>query len=180
MVVYDSAHQVAEPTTRQWRFWPGSMTKLPAEQRVTASAPEPGINAQSKTSCVGVELVTLLDTGATCGSLPEWLFAEVYEQVAANVAKRASIVGAIAPVRSARWATSPQRAAVDVTVGVQARYNNRDALLRRLEACAEFCGEGRAWSSDVPPSAQGLQRRVTDAGQAIASKSSASHCRGWS
>ena len=59
-VVYDSAHQVAEPTARQWRFWPGSMTKLPAEQRVTASAPQSGFNAQTKTSCAGVELVTLL------------------------------------------------------------------------------------------------------------------------
>ena len=31
-VVYDSAHQLAEPSGRQWRFWPGSMSKLPAEQ----------------------------------------------------------------------------------------------------------------------------------------------------
>ena len=40
-----------------------------------------------RTSCAGVELVTLLDSGATCGSLPEWLFAEIYERTAADVAK---------------------------------------------------------------------------------------------
>ena len=34
-----------------------------------------------------MELVTLLDSGATCGSLPEWLFAEIYERTAADVAR---------------------------------------------------------------------------------------------
>ena len=86
-VVYDSALQVAEPATKQWRHWPGSLAKVPKDLKTVASAPSPGYNAQTHTSCAGVELVTLLDSGATCGSLPEWLFAEIYERTAADVAK---------------------------------------------------------------------------------------------
>ena len=51
-----------------------------------ASAPTPGFNAQTKVSCGGVDLVALLETGATCGSIAEWLFAEVYERVSIDVA----------------------------------------------------------------------------------------------
>ncbi|CAE7786512.1 unnamed protein product, partial [Symbiodinium necroappetens] len=86
-VVYDSSLQVAEPATRQWRHWPGSLAKVPKDLKTVAAAPSPGYNAQTRTSCAGVELVTLLDSGATCGSLPEWLFAEIYERTAADVAK---------------------------------------------------------------------------------------------
>ena len=86
-VVYDSSLQVAEPATKQWRHWPGSLAKVPKDLKTVAAAPSPGYNAQTRTSCAGVELVTLLDSGATCGSLPEWLFAEIYERTAADVAK---------------------------------------------------------------------------------------------
>ena len=63
---------------------------------------QPGFNAQDRRLLAQAwNSSTLLDTGATCGSLPEWLFAEVYEQVAADVAKRASTGGATAacPIR---------------------------------------------------------------------------------
>ena len=86
-VVYDSSLQVAEPATKQWRHWPGSLAKVPKDLKTVAAAPSPGYNVQTRTSCAGVELVTLLDSGATCGSLPEWLFAEIYERTAADVAK---------------------------------------------------------------------------------------------
>ncbi|CAE7883936.1 unnamed protein product [Symbiodinium microadriaticum] len=68
-VVYDSSLQVSK------------------DLKTVAAAPSPGYNAQTRTSCAGVELVTLLDSGATCGSLPEWLFAEIYERTAADVAR---------------------------------------------------------------------------------------------
>ena len=42
--------------------------------------------ANTKVSCGGIGLVALLDTGATCGSIAEWLFAEVYERVSIDVA----------------------------------------------------------------------------------------------
>ena len=86
-MVYDSSLQVAEPATKQWRHWPGSLAKVPKDLKTVAAAPSPGYPAQTRTSCAGVELVTLIDSGATCGSLPEWLFAEIYERTAADVAK---------------------------------------------------------------------------------------------
>ncbi|CAE7761843.1 unnamed protein product, partial [Symbiodinium sp. KB8] len=61
--------------------------KVPKDLKTVAAAPSPGYPAQTRTSCAGVELVTLIDSGATCGSLPEWLFAEIYERTAADVAK---------------------------------------------------------------------------------------------
>ncbi|CAE7912102.1 unnamed protein product, partial [Symbiodinium sp. KB8] len=61
-VVYDSSLQVAEPATKQWRHWPGSLAKVPKDLKTVAAAPSPGYNAQTRTSCPGVELVTLLDS----------------------------------------------------------------------------------------------------------------------
>ena len=84
--LYDTSHQTVEPGAKGWRHWPGNMSKLPADRKTVASAPTPGFNAQTKVSCGGIDLVALLDTGATCGSIAEWLFAEVYERVSIDVA----------------------------------------------------------------------------------------------
>ena len=62
------------PILRRSRSLRRRVDKIPAEQKVSASAPAPSYNAETKTSCNGVELVILLDTGATCGSLTKWLF----------------------------------------------------------------------------------------------------------
>ena len=84
--LYDTSHQTVEPGAKGWRRWPGNMSKLPADRKTVASAPTPGFNAQTKVSCGGIDLVALLDTGATCGSIAEWLFAEIYERVSIDVA----------------------------------------------------------------------------------------------
>ena len=66
----------------------------------------------------------------------------VYEQVAADVARGKYRWGDRAcPIcEIGDFSKEP------VDVGVQERHANRDALLCRLEACAEACGEG--WTSD--------------------------------
>ncbi|OLP74966.1 hypothetical protein AK812_SmicGene45331 [Symbiodinium microadriaticum] len=53
-VVYDSSLQVAEPATKQWRHWPGSLAKVPKNHKTVAAAPSPGYNAQTRTAVARV------------------------------------------------------------------------------------------------------------------------------
>ena len=81
---------------------PGALSRLPVDQKQKVASPTPGYNAQTLLKCCGVEVVALLDYGATCWSIPEWLFAEIYE----NTMARCMQVSAHGAIASARFAKS--------------------------------------------------------------------------
>ena len=78
------ATAVKEPGAHH-KYWPGALSRLSVDQKQKVASPTPGYNAQTLLKCCGVEGVALLDYGATCGSIPEWLFAEIYENTMAQL-----------------------------------------------------------------------------------------------
>ena len=134
--LYDTSHQTVEPGAKGWRHWPGNMSKLPADRKTVASAPTPGFNAQTKVSCGGIDLVALLDTGATCGSIAEWLFAEQVQ------------VGRPRLPNSRDWGFL-QGSSVDD--GFQERDEHRDAFFRCFAVGVHASGQGIASCGGCPP-----------------------------
>ena len=61
------------------------MKKLPREFVTKGPAPMVGYNCQTRLLCGLDEQLVLLDNGASCGTIPEWKFGEIYEQVASRI-----------------------------------------------------------------------------------------------
>lgn len=61
------------------------MKKLPRECVTKGPVPLVGYKNQSRVLCGLDEQLVLLDGGASCGTIPEWRFGEIYEQVSSRI-----------------------------------------------------------------------------------------------